>query len=112
MQPTDSSHLLLDNDAVLPSVPDASEAALTASLDEEELHAIDQRLLAETRKSWLKYPRIVANALGAGNYDIWQPGVAELHTRRLIQLIDAGKLKLQGNPLRPRLSEVRTLELR
>ena len=112
MQPTDDSHLLLDNDAVLPNAPDAAEAALSSSLYEEELHAIDQRLLAETRKSWLKCARIVANALEAGNYDIWQPGVAELHTRRLVQLIDAGKLELQGDPLRPRFSEVRVVEQR
>ncbi|MEZ4375151.1 MAG: DUF3658 domain-containing protein, partial [Polyangiaceae bacterium] len=78
----------------------------------EELHAIDQRLLAETRKSWLKCARVVGKALEAGHYDIWQPGVVELHTRRLIQLIDAGKLELKGNPLRPRFSEVRMVELR
>ena len=112
MERDEPSHLLLDNDAVLSRVPDPAEAALTSSVDQAELHAIDQRLLAETRKSWLKCARIVANGLEAGDYDVWQPGVVELHTRRLIQLIDAGKLELQGDPLRPRFSEVRTVELR
>jgi hypothetical protein len=98
--------LLLDDDDELPP-PDAREAGLAAALGDDRLATIDSALIANTKKQWLKAARVVFDALEAGGFPKDNDHYVDLHVRRLIALVDSGKLEAQGNLRRPRFSEVR-----
>ena len=97
--------LLLDDDDVLASVPGEAEALLAARLG-SEISRVDDRILSHALPTALKVARIVHEALDDGGFDPWDDGVAELHTRRVIGLVEAGRLEAAGNVCIPRFSEV------
>jgi hypothetical protein len=97
--------LLLDDEDVLSAEPDEAEARLASRLS-NEIALIDERILCAARAAALKIARVVHDALKAGGFDPWDDGVVELHTRRVIGLIQARRLEAAGNPYRPRFSEV------
>jgi hypothetical protein len=96
-----------DDDDELPSEPEEEERALAEQLGPEGLRAIDATLERCTQRRWLKVARVIVEAMEAGNFDISTDGAYDLHARRVIALIEAGVLEAQGNPCRPRFSEVR-----
>lgn len=99
--------LLLDDNDELPSLPENAEATLAAQLGAEGLHAIDEALSQHARRGWLKVACVVVDALKAGGFPISDDAYIALHVRRLITLVHSGVLEAQGNPRRPRRSEVR-----
>jgi len=98
--------LLLDDDDMLSETPSDAELSLAAKLG-ADVARIDERILQHTRSRYLKVARVVIDAVNAGGFDAWEDGVMELHTRRVILLGAAGQLEIDGNPLRPRFSEIR-----
>jgi hypothetical protein len=98
--------LLLDDDDRVPASPTEAEVALAGSLGTTALAAIDAAIVRATRPKWLKVARVVSDAIQAGGYATDEEQV-QLHVRRAIALVDAGKLVAQGNLYRPRFSEVR-----
>jgi hypothetical protein len=100
--------LLLDDDDELPDEPEEEERALAAQLGPEGLRAIDIALArCSTQRRWLKIARVIADALRDRKFDITSEAANDLHARRVIVLIEAGVLLVQGDPRRPRFSEVR-----
>jgi hypothetical protein len=99
--------LLIDDDDELPSRPTEPETKLVAELGEAGLHAIDVALQKQARRGWLKVARVVYDALRAGGFPISDDGYVQLHARRVMALVESGALEAQGNPRRPRWSEVR-----
>jgi hypothetical protein len=99
--------LLLDDDDELPLLPDEAEAELAAQLGEERVRAIEEALVSHTRVRWLKVARVVADALKAGGFPATEDAFVRLHVRRVIALVDSGRLEAQGKLRRPRRSEVR-----
>ena|SRR5687767_16037659 len=100
--------LLLDDDDVLPDVPDAAEAHLAAQLGNNGLERIDQSLRRHAQDRWLKVARVVAYALRDGGFSRADEDTVRLHVRRVGLLVESGKLEAQGNPHQPRWCEVRT----
>jgi len=98
--------LLLDDDDELPVTPHAEETALAERLGVEGLRAIDTALLEFTGTVQRKVAAIVARALDAGGFPASDEYV-DLHVRRLIGLVQAGKLVVFGDPRKPRWSEAR-----
>jgi hypothetical protein len=98
--------LLLDDDEELALVPDDAEKALAAKLGDAGIAAVDAHLLAHARHLDQKVARLVHDALDSGGFSPWDEGCVELHTRRVIALIEAGRLQVRGNARRPRWSEV------
>jgi hypothetical protein len=98
--------LLVDDDERVPGSADEAERLLTASIGAQGLLAIDAAILAAVRPRWMKVARIVHDAIEAGGYSTDDAHVA-VHVRRIVALVDAGRLEAQGNLLRPRFSEVR-----
>ena len=98
--------LLWDDGDQVTTSPTAGEAALAASLGSTGLAAIDAAILKATRPRWFKVARVVVDAIKDGGFATDDDPV-QLHVRRLIALVHAGKLEAQGNLLRPRFSEVR-----
>jgi hypothetical protein len=99
--------LLLDDDDELPDEPEKEERALAQQLGPEGLRAIDAALARCTKSRWLKVARVIADALRDRKFDITSDAANDLHARRVIVLIEAGVLLVQGDPRRPRFSEVR-----
>jgi hypothetical protein len=98
--------LLLDDDDRVPASPTEAEATLAGSLGTAGLAAVDAAIVSATGPKWLKVARVVWDAIKAGGYATDEEQV-QLHVRRVIALVDAGKLEAQGNLYRPRFSEVR-----
>jgi len=90
----------------LPLTPDAEETALATRLGPAGLQAIDAALTSSARPAWLKVARVVSDALKAGGFPT-DDNYFRLHVHRVIALIEAGVLEVQGNPRWPRFSEVR-----
>jgi hypothetical protein len=101
--------LLLDDDDELLTLPEPSEAKLSAQLGEQGLRAIDAALMSHARPTWLKVARVVHDALSSGGFRIAND-VVDLHVRRIGELVRLGLLEAQGNLRRPRFSEVRLLK--
>ncbi|HEV8245205.1 MAG TPA: hypothetical protein VGP93_05530 [Polyangiaceae bacterium] len=102
----------MDDDDELPASPDEGETALVAQLGAHALLAIDVTLKSHNQRRWLKVARVVAEALKAGGFAVWNDSHVHLHVRRVIGLVDSGSLEAKGNLLRPRWSEVRLSEAR
>ena len=98
--------LLLDDDDRVPASATEAEAALAGRLGKAGLAAVDAAIVGATRPKWLKVARVVWDAIKAGGYSTDEEQV-QLHLRRVIALVDAGKLEAQGDLYRPRFSEVR-----
>jgi hypothetical protein len=96
-----------DDDDEMPEEPEEEERALAEQLGPDGLGAIDATLQRCTQRRWLKVARVIADAMQAGNFGISTDGAWDLHTRRVIALVEAGVLEAQGHPCRPRFSEVR-----
>jgi hypothetical protein len=77
-----------------------------ADLDASGLESIDAALLRAATGRWLKVARVVCDALKAGGFSTSDDAL-DLHVRRLIRLVESGRLDAQGNLRRPRWSEVR-----
>ena len=99
--------LLLDDDDELPLVPTAHEAAFAASLGGEGVAAIDERLLRHASAAQSKVAKVIDEALEEAGFDPWEDGCVELHARRVIALVEAGRLQGFGRLRKPRWSEVR-----
>jgi hypothetical protein len=97
----------LDDDDARPVQPEEDESRLAAKLGDDGLQAIDAAIQQHTRARWLKVARVIADALEAGGFDPSAEGAADLHLRRLMGLVDSGRIEAQGNLRRPRWSEVR-----
>jgi len=98
--------LLLDDSDQLPVSPTEVEAKLADSLGSGGLRAVDERILKAARPRWLKMARVAIDALQAGGLPTSEDQV-QLHLRRMIALVEAGKLEGQGSIFRPRFGEVR-----
>jgi hypothetical protein len=98
--------LLLDDDDELPAWPTEDETALVTSLGPTGLAAIDEAIVAATRSRWMKVAMVVHIAVESGGFSIGD-ALVDLHTRRVIALVEAGTLEAQGNLRRPRFSEIR-----
>jgi hypothetical protein len=98
--------LLVDDDEQVPESPTDREKALLDSVAPEVLLAIDEAIVAAAGSRWLKVARIVFDAIKAGGFSTVDEQV-QLHVRRMIALVRAGRLEAQGNLLRPRFSEIR-----
>jgi hypothetical protein len=98
--------LLLDDDDQLPDAPTEAETLLAESLGAAGLLAIDEAIVNATPTRWLKVARIVVDAITAAGFSTEEAQV-QLHVRRTIALVAAGRLDAQGNVQRPRFSEVR-----
>ncbi len=98
--------LLLDDDDELPPIAGETEAALAAKLGDAGIASIDAGILAHSQPFDQKVARIIHHALKAGGFSPWDDGCVELHARRVIALIDAGRLQARGNVRKPRWSEV------
>jgi len=98
--------LLLDNDDQLPASPTQAEVALADALGPAGLAAIDGAIVKSAHQRWQKVARVVIDAIEAGGFSPEEEQV-QLHIRRVIALVDAETLEAQGNPRRPRFSEVR-----
>lgn len=98
--------LLLDNDDQLPDSPTEAETLLAESLGAAGLLAIDEAIVNAARTRWLKVARVVVDAIRAAGFSTEEAHV-QLHVRRTIGLVSAGRLDVQGNVHRPRFSEVR-----
>jgi hypothetical protein len=101
--------LLLDNDDRLPASPTTEEAALTDALGPVGVASVDEALVGAAQRRWSKVARIVVDAIKAGGFATDEEQV-QLHIRRIIALVEAGRLEAQGNLRRPRFSEVRLPE--
>lgn len=99
--------LLLDDDDELSLVATAHEVAFAASLGDEGLAAIDERLLRHASAAQHKVARVIDEALEEAGFDPWEDGCVELHARRIIALVEAGRLQGFGRLRKPRWSEVR-----
>ena len=99
--------LLIDDDDELPSDPTEEEAKLIAALGEVGLHAIDENLVKQARRGWLKVARVISDTLRAGGFPGLDDADVQLHARRVMALVESGALEAQGNLRRPRWSEVR-----
>jgi Protein of unknown function len=98
--------LLLDDSDELPVSPTEGETELVNSLGPTGLAAIDAAIVGATRSRWMKVAMVVHVAIESGGFEIDDASV-DLHTRRVIALVDAGHLEAQGNLRRARFSEVR-----
>src|SRR4051812_24941958 len=98
--------LLLDDSDQVTALPTEGEAALTSSLGPARLAAIDEAIAKAAQPRWLKVARVVIDAIKAGGFATNDDEV-QLHVRRVIALVDAGRLEAQGNLHRPRFSEIR-----
>ena len=98
--------LLVNDEEQVPELPTDREKALTDALTSEKLLTIDQAIVNATEQRWLKVARIVFDAIKAGGFSMVDEQV-QLHVRRIIALVRAGRLEAQGNLLRPRFSEIR-----
>lgn len=90
----------------LPLTLDEEETALATRLGPDGLRAIDAALTSVTRPVWMKVARVIVDALKAGGFPTADVYI-RLHNHRVIALIEAGVLEVQGNPRWPRFSEVR-----
>lgn len=100
-------NLVVDDSSELPEFPDEAELALVAELGADGLAALDATLLQEASHRWRKAARVIGFA--AEDFDS-RPDIEtcfRVLARRLIALVDAGKLEAQGNLAWPRYSEVR-----
>jgi hypothetical protein len=88
---------------------DAEEEAFVSKLTDDEISLIDKALLAECALTWRKSARVVGATL-----DELSPQFEELSygylARRIIALVEAGKLVSQGDLHYIRSSEVRLRE--
>lgn len=100
--------LLLDDQDRLPNSPADRETRLAESLGSTGLAAIDEAIVRATTPRWSKVARVVVDAIKAGRLSTDEEQV-QLHVRRIIALVTAGRLEGQGNLYRPRFSEVRQL---
>src|SRR5262245_20722959 len=98
--------LLLDDDDQLPDSPTEAETLLAESLGTAGLRAIDESIVNATRTRWLIVARVVVDAIGVAGFPMEESPI-QLHVRRIIALVSAGRLDAQGNVHRPRFSEVR-----
>lgn len=94
---------------VLPEIPSSAELALAGRLG-DGLVNVDERILKFAKRKLLKVARVVLEALQDGGFSSEEEGVVDLHIRRVVVLVDAGKLEGVGNLRRPRFSEVRLPE--
>lgn len=79
---------LIDDEDVLPEVPDEDEAALVTELGSDGLGRLDAALLAATSAGWRKGAMIVSEALQAvGQFPPRGGGWVDLATRRLGELV-------------------------
>jgi len=97
--------LLVDDDERVPDSPSEEERLLTASLGPQGLLAIDEAILAAARPVGMKVARIVIDAIEAGGHSTEDAQVC-VHVRRIVALVEAGRLVGRGNLLRPRFSEI------
>jgi hypothetical protein len=91
----------------LDSAPTAAELEIINKLTRDQVKRIDEVLLANTAPQWRKVARVVGSAMMQmrGEY----PGLPDVYySRRIAELVTAGKLQAQGNLRRMRFSEVRT----
>jgi hypothetical protein len=98
--------LLLDDEDRLSDWPNEAETLLAASLGTAGLLAIDQAIVNAAQTRWLKVARVVVDAIMAAGFSMEEAQV-QLHVRRTIALVSAGRLDAQGDVHRPRFSEVR-----
>jgi hypothetical protein len=98
--------LLVHDEDRVPDAPTESEISLAESLGEKGMAAIDEQLLRIAGPKWAKVAMVVVKALKAGGFSTKDEQV-QVHVRRIIALVTAGRLEAQGNLLRPRFSEVR-----
>jgi hypothetical protein len=96
--------LLLDDDDQLPDSSTEAETLLAESLGAAGLLAIDEAIVNAARTHWLKVARVVVDAIRAAGFSTEEAHV-QLHVRRTIGLVSAGRLDVQGNVHRPRFSE-------
>jgi hypothetical protein len=101
--------LLVDDDDLLPEVPDDAEARLVAEIGTDRLRVIDEDLRKHVRERWMKVARIVADCMRQTGFSFDDENAVRLHVRRMKALVDSGVIEGEGNLLRPRWSEVRTL---
>lgn len=99
--------LLLHDDDELPEVPDEHESQFAATFTVDRLRGIDATLTRCARDRWLKVARVVIDALSLAGLPKTDDRYAALHVRRVIVLVESGVLEAQGDPRRPRFSEVR-----
>jgi hypothetical protein len=99
--------LWLDDDDVLPASPDEQENTLALQLGVDGLESVDEAIMRHARDRWLKVARVVLDALKVGGFSAADETHVRLHVRRVIGLVDVGRLEAQGNLRRPRFSEVR-----
>jgi hypothetical protein len=98
--------LLIDDDDELSAAPDAEEAELASTLGPAGLASIDDTLCRLASPRWQKLAKVIANAMQEGGCDPGNQVAVRLHTRRVCGLVDARALRAQGNPRKPRWSEV------
>lgn len=98
--------LLIDDEDRVPESSTEAENLLTNSIGQQGLLAIDEAIVNATRSKWMKVARVIIDAIHAGGFTTDDAQV-QLHVRRIVALVRAGKLQAQGNLLRPRLSEIR-----
>jgi hypothetical protein len=98
--------LLLDDDDVLPDVPDEAETLLAAQLGTDRLKRIDDNLREHVQDRWLKVARVVADSVRNAGVSLSDENVVRLHVRRVKALVESGFIEGQGNLLRPRWSEI------
>ena len=98
--------LLVHDDDRVPDSPTEREISLAESLGERGMAAIDEAILSVAGPKWAKVAMVVVMALKASKFSTEDEHVRG-HVRRIIALVNAGRLEAQGNLLRPRFSEVR-----
>jgi hypothetical protein len=97
---------LVRDEERVPDSPTEGEISLVESLGAKGIAAIDEALLGVAGPKWAKVAMIVVKALEVGGFST-EDEAFHVHVRRVIALVDAGRLEAQGNLLRPRFSEVR-----
>lgn len=98
---------LVDDSEEVPESPDEAELALVAELGAAGLAAIDANLLKAASHQWRKAARVVGSAADAGGFVLEGETCVRVHARRLIALVESGKLEAQGDLFWLRYSEVR-----
>ncbi|MBK8814826.1 MAG: hypothetical protein IPN42_04625 [Methylococcaceae bacterium] len=98
--------LLLDDEDELPAFPQEEEQALAFELGIYGLSKIDEAIVNNTKANWSKVARVISEAITAGGLN-YSEATINLHTRRVMLLVESGALESQGNLKKPRFSEVR-----
>lgn len=103
------AHLLIDDRSVLGESPNEDEVSIAQKLGAEGLAKADATILKWVPQRWAKVARILLEAIEADDLDVTDT-LARVYLRRLIALVEAGKIEPAGNLWRPRFSEVRLPE--